>query len=1254
MPEDTFAPHNNQQVFSDYYLDHKLPARADWQALLEPARAARERIADIFARFIPTSIEAQVEKDWVYPVLEALRHTFEVQAALKTPAGTQKPDYVFYRNPAARDANKNKTLTDAHLRGGGLAVGDAKYWDRPLDVTLASAGKSGDTFTNKNPSYQIAFYVQHAGVDWGILTNGRKWRLYHKDSAHKLNRFYEVDLPALLEAGDPAAFLYFYAFFRREAFEANDPLGLAALLTESGDFARGIGASLKRQVYEALKHVAQGFLDYAPNALSANDPAARKAIYDNSLILLYRLLFVLYAEARELLPVREPGYRDGYSLYSIKQQVAGALDAGRTLLPTSAKRWPDLKELFGIIDRGSPPLHVTTYNGGLFDPARHPFLERCTVGDARLEHALDLLCRTSDPATGERVFVDYRDLSERHLGTIYEGLLEFHLTELPEPEAGWTIALENDRGERKATGSYYTPDTIVKYIVEQTVGPVLREAVAGKTTDAQKIAAVLGVNVLDPAMGSGHFLVEATEYIARFLVDLAVSPEVGQAGAAEPDITYWKRRVVQSCVYGVDLNPLAVDLAKLSLWLSTLASERPLSFLDHHLRTGNALVGARLERLNVGGKHKARRKGTAPMPATAGQLSLLSDDALRQTMSTAVASMGEIEASAARTVDDVKAQERAYISLREELVGTYGELADLVVATHFGVIVGRGDWKQMADYAKGKSTKTPVPAWDKIIAAARSIVHSPDRKAFHWELEFPEVFFHTDGTHRGDSAGFDTVIGNPPYVRQEDLTPFKGYFEAEYADVYRGSADLSVYFLSQALRQIRRGGRAAYITSGMFRKLDYGVPLRRYLTTQHTLDELVEFGEQQVFADATTYPVIVAVRKQPPTPEATVRVRDISSLDAPARECATPEGDAPWVFVSAKLNHVLRGWNGSTPLGDVLNGPPNRGVTTGLNEVFVINQATRDALVHADPSSDALIKPFLRGEDLEPWYQKDTKSFLIFTRRGVDIDRYPELRKYLEENRERLEPMPQSWSDTRSWPGRKSGEYKWYEIQDTVDYYPAFEKPRLHSNKVSLYPTFSYNEKVAYAGNTSYVLPVPDEFVGGYLLGLLNSRVSEFYSRHVFAPKANGYYEVQPGALTRFPVPNAPDAERAAIGALAWTITNEARARYALHEKVRRRILSDLGTPGKPLNQKLSAWWTLTFPAFRAELVKAFRQEIPLKERDDWEAYLAARQAEHARHTQTIVQNETDLNARVYALFDLTADEKQTIEESTKYRYGEV
>jgi type I restriction-modification system DNA methylase subunit len=149
-------------------------------------------------------------------------------------------------------------------------------------------------------------------------------------------------------------------------------------------------------------------------------------------------------------------------------------------------------------------LRVATFDGGLFDPEVHPFLENHSVGDGHLQQAIDRLARVGGQ------FVDYRDLAERHLGTIYEGLLEYHLEALDEPEEGWTVALLNDRGERKATGSYYTPDYVVKYIVEATVDPLLREAVEGAKSDEERISAVLDLNVLDPSMGSGHFLVEVS------------------------------------------------------------------------------------------------------------------------------------------------------------------------------------------------------------------------------------------------------------------------------------------------------------------------------------------------------------------------------------------------------------------------------------------------------------------------------------------------------------------------------------------------------------------------------------------------------------------------------------------------------------------------------------------------------------------------------------------------------------------------
>jgi hypothetical protein len=499
----TFLPHRNQQLFSDHYLDVTLPERSDWKALAAEAQPVFLALKQLFASYTPSDKEAQLEEDFVKPVLRLLGHTFEVQPSLETPDGTKTPDYVFYRDQASLVNNKKQKLTDTLLEGRAFAVGDAKYWDRPLDVSLKRAG--GDPFTNKNPSYQISFYMQHSGLAWGILTNGRLWRLYHKDTAHKLDRFYEVNLPELLQGDNVFHFLYFYAFFRRQAFVESGDLSIEAIRLASVNYARGVGDTLKTQVYEALRHVAQGFLDYPRNNLRP-DQATLKAIYDNSLILLYRLLFILYTETRDLLPVYEnPGYGKHYSLDSIKRDIQTNLKFRIPLLPNTATIWGQLQALFQIIQEGSPTLDVSTFNGSLFNPERHPFLEQYKVGDYHLQLAIDKLARVDGQ------FVDYRDLSERHIGTIYEGLLEFHLEHLAAPVDGWTIDLKNEKGERKATGSYYTPDYIVKYMVEETLEPVLRQAIEGADTEEEKIQAILNIKVLDPAMGSGHFPVEATE-----------------------------------------------------------------------------------------------------------------------------------------------------------------------------------------------------------------------------------------------------------------------------------------------------------------------------------------------------------------------------------------------------------------------------------------------------------------------------------------------------------------------------------------------------------------------------------------------------------------------------------------------------------------------------------------------------------------------------------------------------------------------
>ena len=1251
MPETFTPPHRNHQLFSDHYLNHTLPQRPDWNALAEAAAGLHGEIAALLAAFTPSDIEAQTEDGLIKPVLKALGHFFEVQPALKTPEGTKRPDYIFYRTQAEMDAQKKKTLTDALPKQGSYAVGDAKFWDRPLDMALA--GKSKDVFSNKNPGYQIYFYLLHSGVEWGILTNGRLWRLYHRDTAHKLDRYYEVDLPALLADPDPTAFLYFYAFFHRSAFETH-PLGVSALLRESMDYAREIGNTLKSQVYEALRHLAQGFLDYTPNALP-HDEATRKKIYDSSLILLYRLLFVLYAESRGLLPVRESAaYRDSYSLYALKQDAADALDSHKSLLPTTATLWPRFKELFGIIDKGSPPLQVATFNGGLFDPERHDFLDTHAVGDAHLQHALDKLARVAGQ------FVDYQDLSVRHLGTIYEGLLEYHLEDIAE-EDGWTLALLNDKGERKASGSYYTPDYIVKYIVEQAVGPRLHEAIAGQTDDAAKVEAVLATNVLDPSMGSGHFLVETTEFIARFLIDQAIAP--GPEALGEADLLYWKRRVAQSCVYGVDLNPLAVELAKLSLWLTTAARDRPLSFLDHHLRTGNALVGARLSDLQLGGA-KPKKKAAAP---DAGQMSMMADETFRQSLSVAVDFMWLIEGSPGQTVAEVKEQEKLYAKLREGLSTKYSRLANLVTASHFGVPLDRHLWKPLSAYALDPASASH-PKFAEWVGAANA--QADTLRFFHWELEFPEVYFDRHGKPLGNAAGFDAVVGNPPYVRQEELGPFKPFFAAAYPEIYHGVGDLFVYFFGQGVRQLQSGGRLSYISSNSWLRSNYATPLRKFLRTSSQIETLVDLGNTRVFADAPDLsPAIHVVRRVTPSEDHIAQVavftrgEGIKSFEADVASKMFPvsmhdQSDTGWQLGDAAGRKVfLKLMAGGKPLGEVVEGQMYYGIKTGLNEAFIIDTPTRDKLVQADPTCAEIIKPLCRGEDLRPWYQENEGRWMIVIPSGWTRKNYPALlsdndawdhfRKHYPSVAAYLLPFEDAARKRQD-----KGRY-WWELRP-CDYYSAFDKPKVFWPDICRYPRFSWDTSGRYVNDKGFIAVVEDP----YLLGLLQSRTVWFCISKlcVGLGERAGYmvYQLKSQFISQLPIPDTPDAEREAIGTLAQEITAEAQARYALHEKVRHRLQADFGSPGVRLNQKLTAWWTLDFAGLQAELGKVFKKTIPVKERDEWEEWFGGQCAAHRQHTDAMVARETDLNARVYALFKLAPAEIALVEAATKYEYGEV
>jgi hypothetical protein len=775
-----FEPFRNAGLFADHYLRDVLPTIPELWAIdgLELIRQELLALWQEQQAHVAQYSEAQLEDHFIKPVLRILGHVYEPQPL----AGQHQPDYAFF----ADEGTRGRVLPAdgrSEYWSSALAVADAKAWPRKLDRTLQ--GGAGWDF--QNPSFQIYYYLAETGCRWALLTNGRLWRLYSGDPRPDMARFYEVDLPALLEAPDSDAFAYFWLFFRQQAF-LPDPDGrsfLDRVRAESGLAAEKLREDVQEGVYRALLEACRGFFGHSPNALSDADLAA---VHDNALVFLYRLLFVLYAEAAELLPVRgNSRYQRQYSLHAVKQQVAADPAA---YVEGAAALWHRLKDLFGIIDRGHDALGVPAYNGGLFDPAKHPLLDRWEMDDCHVAAVVDLLARTPqgpDGAPGR--FVDYRDLDVRHLGSIYEGLLEYRLARAVQPmiavrEQGkekWVpdssaskpgadrcdagdLYLVTDRGERKATGSYYTPQFIVEYIVEHTLGPLVDECASA--------ADVLKLKVLDPAMGSGHFLVEATDFLARKLLERGAASAVwgkglwgvfrwGSAGTEESDLVGIKRLVVEHCIYGVDLNPLAVELAKLSLWLDTVAQGQPLSFLDHHLRCGNSLIGARMDDLPAPPRAEAKRSRVTSKQEAAGQLALFDYAAFVRHASGLVFAFGEIAHLLSNTREAVQHKGEILRQLEQAHRRPYVDLADLWCSRHFGNDYDQAAYNELVRFLQEGDDGLSEPARG---ALDRSRALAGEYRFFHWELEFPEVFFDEHGKAKQD-PGFDAVIGNPPWER---------------------------------------------------------------------------------------------------------------------------------------------------------------------------------------------------------------------------------------------------------------------------------------------------------------------------------------------------------------------------------------------------------------------------------------------------------------------------------------------------------
>jgi type I restriction-modification system DNA methylase subunit len=487
-------------------------------------------------------------------------------------------------------------------------------------------------------------------------------------------------------------------------------------------------------------------------------------------------------------------------------------------------------------------------------------------------------------------------------------------------------------------------------------------------------------------------------------------------------------------------------------------------------------------------------------------------------------------------------------------------------------------------------------------------------------------------------GGFDIVLGNPPYVRMEYLKAMKPYLQKRF-QVVSDRADLYAYFFERGLKLLKPGGRLGYISSSTFFRTGSGAPLRDFLRHAAALETVVDFGDLQIFEGVTTYPAILTMKRGDAPPGHAIRFWKVDALpadsfDATFEDQARPYpqnalGQGSWELEEDALRLLREKIRAGKPTLKDVFGAPLYGIKTGLNEAFVIDTPTKERLCREDPRSAELLKPFLEGKDLKRWRAEPRGLWIIYIPKNrVKIDDYPAIRDWLLPFKEALES--------------RATQQEWFELQQAQDSCIGhYETTKIVYGEFSGENLFSVDDG-HYINNKCYFIPS----IEGWLLAILNSKIFWFCVIAESVAVRGRYFQMQSQFVEPTPIPPATDAQKAELATLAKAAQAAAERRYAVQQGVIRRIpdLAAAGSTAK-LTERLKAWWNLPhFKAFQMEIKRAFKTEISLKHRTEWEDYLAQPGAEIHTLTAEIKRLETAINAKVYALFDLTPDEITLLE----------
>jgi Eco57I restriction-modification methylase len=1023
------------------------------------------------------------------------------------PAGHDRYTIAFQRHVEVDGKVADAVLGDFNGRQRFVVALEGKGPRDPLERPFG-----GRRISAVDQGYRYAINLP---CDWIIVTSMRETRLYHKGSTQQTYERFDTERLA-----DDELALRRFLFL----------LGAARVVPESGEChfnsllaeSERVGRELTKEFYVNYANMRQDAFEQ----LSRDNPTVtRHDVLASTQKALDRVLFVAFGEDRGLLPTesirKAYEHRDPYHPRPIWQNFCG---------------------LFSAINKGNAALGIHAYNGGLF--ADDAVLDSLNVSDEVCGYFRDLGSydyQPPDRASGEGRLIDV-DI----LGHIFEQSitdLERLRNEL-EGQAG-PLDAEKHKARRKKEGAFYTPSFITRYIVEQALGGVLNErfeqlrarehksakgaakaALADprvyqldKLTKTARAALVkfweawqdelTTVRLLDPACGSGAFLIQAFDQLHT---TYQRSNDRLHELRGHRTLFDLDKRILEHNLYGVDLNEEAIEIARLSLWIKTAARGKPLTTLDHPIRVGNSII---------------------------------------------------------------------------------------------------------ADPA----------------------IHS---KALDWQKVFPEVF---------EQGGFDVVVGNPPYVRQELLGDVKPYLQSAYK-AFHGMADLYVYFYELGLRVLKPGGLLSFIVTNKWMKSGYGEPLRRLFAESAWVESVVDFGHaKQIFEDADVFPSIIVARKptrgvRPRTarlctiPRDQLRIDDLTrQIEGEGVELSLDQlGVGTWQLESADVTKLMAkiGRTG-TPLSEFAAAEPFRGILTGLNQAFLIDDPTKDALIRSDQKCEPLLRRDLRGQDFDRWSFDWAGYWLIcipssdnenwpWSQSGDDAERvfdttYPSLSAHFKPFREALLKR------------QDKGRF-WWELRSCA-YWAQFDRPKIMYPEITWRAQWGLDRNKTVCNNTGYFLGSDDLWI----LAVANAPVTWWYSwRAAIHGKDEALRFIKDYVLS-LPIPKPSKEQREAAETAVTRLMAITEARHVMRRAVLDWLLLEHGI--EKASVRLQTPTDLDSDAFVGEVKRIRGKKSPLS--------VAALKSLRDEHTRTIqpacvqaaeaLQLERQLSDLVNEAYGLTRDE---------------